>query len=263
MINLMIWIHAICLPTLAVGQSKDLPLPVEKFKIADRPAFMILPEKEKQKTPQPWILYAPTLSGYPDRHEQWMHQQFLNAGVAIAGVDIGEAYGSPKGREVFSKLYQELTMGKGFAKKPCLFGRSRGGLWVSSWAIENTDKVSGIIGVYPVFDFRTYPGLAKAASAYDLSAEELSKRSREFNPIERVDILAKAGIPIALIHGDEDKVVPLKENSEQLSKIYQVEGKEPLVKLIILKGQGHNFFEGFFKSQELVDFAIEKAKSGK
>ena len=42
---------------------------------------------------------------------------------------------------------------------------------------------------------------------------------------------------------------------------YQKEKQEGLVKLIILKGQGHNFFEGFFKSQEIVDFAISKAKN--
>jgi hypothetical protein len=34
------------------------------------------------------------------------------------------------------------------------------------------------------------------------------------------------------------------------------------VKLIVLEGQGHNFFEGFFRSQPLVDFAIAKAKEG-
>jgi hypothetical protein len=35
------------------------------------------------------------------------------------------------------------------------------------------------------------------------------------------------------------------------------------VKLIVAKGQGHNFWEGFFRCQELVDFAIARAKAGK
>ena len=35
-----------------------------------------------------------------------------------------------------------------------------------------------------------------------------------------------------------------------------------LVKLIVLEGQGHNYFEGFFRSQELVDFAIARARAG-
>ena len=75
-------------------------------------------------------------------------------------------------------------------------------------------------------------------------------------------MLAKAKVPVALIHGDVDKVVPLKENSAELVRRYQAEGAGDLVKLIVLEGQGHNMFEGFFRSQPLVDFAIAKAKEG-
>jgi dipeptidyl aminopeptidase/acylaminoacyl peptidase len=75
-------------------------------------------------------------------------------------------------------------------------------------------------------------------------------------------VLAKAKIPVALIHGAIDKVVPLKENSQEFFNQYKLENQQDLVKLIILKDQGHNFFEGFFHSQELVDFAIARAKAG-
>ncbi len=192
-----------------------------------------------------------------------MHEQFLAAGIAVAGVDVGEAYGSPKSHLVFDALYDRLTKQKNFASKPVLFGRSRGGLWVSSYAIAHPARVSGIIGIYPVYDFRTYPGLAQAAPAYGLTEAELTSRLDEFNPIARIDVLAKAKIPFAIIHGDDDKIVPLKENSAELQHRYKAVGQEALVKLIIANGQGHNFWEGFFHSQELVDFAIEKARGGK
>jgi alpha-beta hydrolase superfamily lysophospholipase len=191
-----------------------------------------------------------------------MHEQFVAAGVAVAGVDAGEAYGSPKSRALFDALYRELTGKRGFAAKPCLFGRSRGGLWVSSWAIANPERLAGIIGIYPVFDFRTYPGLTNAATAYGLSAAELEARNDELNPIARVDVLAKARVPAALIHGDVDKVVPLKQNSAEFVRRYKEAGAESLVKLIVLEGQGHSYFEGFFHSQPLVDFAITHARAG-
>ena len=35
--------------------------------------------------------------------------QFLENGIAIAGVDVGESYGSPEGVAVYSALYKELT----------------------------------------------------------------------------------------------------------------------------------------------------------
>ena len=247
----------------AAPPSGRLALPhTENFTVAGRPAFLYLPPPEKRSTPQPWIFYGPALAPYPDQAERWMHEQFVAAGVAVAGVDVGEAYGSPKSHVVFDALYRELTEKKGFAAKPCLFGRSRGGLWTSSWAITNPARVAGLIGIYPVYDFRTYPGLAKAAPAYDLTPEQLTARAAEFNPIERIALLAKAKVPVALIHGDGDKVVPLKENSAELVRRYQAEGAGDLVKLIILEGQGHNFFEGFFHSQLLVDFAVARAKTG-
>jgi alpha-beta hydrolase superfamily lysophospholipase len=105
---------------------------------------------------QPGVVRAedepPTLPGLPDAHEKWMHEQFLAAGVAVAGIDEGEAYGSPRGLELFTALHRELTDRRGFAVRPCLLGRSRGGLWVTSWAAENPDKVAGLAGIYPVFD---------------------------------------------------------------------------------------------------------------
>jgi alpha-beta hydrolase superfamily lysophospholipase len=133
---------------------------------------------------------------------------------------------------------------------------------VTSWAAENTDKVAGIAGIYPVFDFRTYPGVDKASPAYKKTAQELTAEIKQHNPIEQVGKLAAAKIPVFLIHGDEDKVVPLKENSAEFLARYDAAGAKELVTLVVPKGQGHNYWEGFFRCQELVDFAIKAAKAG-
>jgi len=241
---------------------KMLILPGEAFLVQDLPAFVLLPPEKERRTPQPWIMYAPTLAGYPDEHEKWMHEQFLAAGIAVAGIDVGESYGSPPGRKLFSALYEELTKKRGFAGKPCLLGRSRGGLWVTSWACDHPDQVAGIAGIYPVFDLRTYPGVAKAASAYGLKADELEAKLSENNPIERVGLLAKAKVPVFIIHGDDDKVVPLKQNSAELAARYEAAGAKDAVSLIVAKGQGHNYWEGFFRRPELIEFAIARARSG-
>src|ERR1043165_764525 len=111
--------------------SSRLELPGEKFEIDGRPAFLYLPERSKRSKPQPWIFYAPTLPPYPDAAERWMHEHFLEAGVAVAGIDVGEAYGSPESHMHFNALYDELVNKRNFAKKAVLLGRSRGGLWVS------------------------------------------------------------------------------------------------------------------------------------
>lgn len=247
----------------SVGPSPRLALSTrEKWTVDGHEAFVCLPENIAKDAPIPWLMYAPTLPGYPDGGEQWMFEQFLKAGIAIAGVDVGEGYGSPKTHATFDALYQELTTQRHFAKKPCLWGRSRGGLWVSSWAIAHPDKVAGILGIYPVFDWRSYPGVTNAAPAYGLTPMELRTKAAELDPIERIENLARAGIPMALIHGDIDKVVPLKPNSGEVVRRYTEIGAGGLVNLIVLEGHGHSFYEGFFHSDELVKFGIARARSG-
>lgn len=246
----------------ATDGPKKLILPGESFLIDGKPAFILWPAADKQKQPQAWVMYSPTLPGYPDQHEKWMHEQFLAAGVAVAGIDAGEAYGSPSGRNAMSLLYDELTQRRGFAEKPCLLGRSRGGLWASSWAIENPQRVAGIAGIYPVFDLRAYPGLEKAAPAYQLTKPELEASLAMHNPIAKADSLAKAKVPFYIIHGDEDTVVPLATNSAALQAIYQQNGSSDVFELLVIKGQGHNFWEGFFRCQALVDFVVKRAIAG-
>lgn len=246
-----------------VGTATRLNLPgTVNFSVAGRPAFVFLPPSNLRTHPQPWVLYAPTLPPYPDEAERWMHERFLAAGVAVAGVDLGETYGSPGSHVAIAALYRELAERHGFAAKPGVLARSRGGLMLGSWAAAHPDRVAGIAGIYPVFDFRSYPGLDRAAPAYGLNPAELGARSAEFNPVERAGALAAARVPVFLLHGDVDTVVPLPANSGAFAAKYGEAGAAGALKLVVLPGQGHNMFEGFFRSQELVDFAIARAKEG-
>ena len=241
---------------------KQLILPGDVFMAGGHTAFLFTPAAEATATgPKPWILYSPTLASYPDKAEQWMHEQFTKAGVAVAGIDTGESYGSPKGVAAAEALHAEMVK-RGYAKKPALLGRSRGGLWATAWAIAHPELTAGVGGIYPVYDWRTYPGVAKAAPAYGLTAEALAAKAADLNPIERIDVAAKAGVPFCIIHGDEDTLVPLEPNSARLKSRYEAAGKGDLVNLIIAKGQGHTFWEGFFHCQELVDFLLARAKAG-
>ncbi len=245
---------------------KNLILPGESFVIEGYSAFIFPSVETKEhntasEKSKPWILYAPTLAAYPDEAERWMHEQFTAAGVAVAGIDSGESYGSPAGIRCTERLHAEMVK-RGYSKKTCAFGRSRGGLWASAWAIAHPELCAGIAGIYPVYDWRTYPGAESAAVAYGLSQEQLLSKVDELCPIERITVAARAGIPVFIIHGDADTVVPLDRNSAELKKRYESVGAGKLVELEVVKGQGHNFWEGFFRSTKLVAFAIAQAKAG-
>lgn len=240
----------------------EQPLSAQLFKVNGRPAFVMMPPSSLRRRPQPWIWYAPTLPGLPDEHETWMHQKFLDAGIAVAGIDVGESFGNRTGRDYFSDFYQEMTERRGFSSRVVLLGRSRGGLMVVNWAVEHPENVAGIAGIYPVIDFRTYPGIDAAAKAYGLTSAQLAERSASQNPIERIEALAKSRVPALLIHGDMDTVVPLKENSLEFVRRYELAGARDAVRIIVAEGQGHNYWEGFFRCEELIEFAINRARNG-
>ena len=120
-----------------------------------------------------------------------------------------------------------------------MLARSRGGLTLYSWACENANRVACIAGIYPVCDLRSYPGLDKASKAYGLNGAELEKQLDQHNPVMRLAPLAKACVPIFHIHGDVDKVAPLKENSEEIAKRYKELGGT--MKLQVIKGRAIMF----------------------
>ena len=67
-------------------------------------------------------------------------------------------------------------------------------------------------------------------------------------------------VPVFIIHGTEDSVVPLSANSEALEKIYASKGAASLIKVIKAEGQGHSHWPGFFTNEKLVDFLIQRAR---
>ena len=89
-----------------------------------------------------------------------------------------------------------------------------------NWAAENPTKVKCIAGIYPVCDLRSYPGLNRAAPAYGMNTHELEKSLKINNPVEKLKPLADSKVPILHIHGNIDRVVPLKSNSGDVAKRY-------------------------------------------
>lgn len=234
---------------------KRLPLPGERFWIGAHAAFAI--PAAAPACGQRWLLYAPTLPPYPDRHERWLFEQLTAAGVAIAGVDVGESYGSPTGVALFAALCDHLAA-RGWSRTPVLLARSRGGLQQLAFASAHPDRVAAIAGIYPVCDLASYPGLARAAPAFGRTEQELAARLARHNPIDRLAAIAAAHISIFVIHGDQDRTVPLEANSGALAERYRALGGP--VELEVAAGRGHDGWTGFFRSTRLRDFVVQHAR---
>ncbi len=262
------WIEALeldSMPAVAADDprrvQKRLPRPGTTLTLGGRTAFLIEPPAATRREGRtPWVWYAPTLAPYPGAAEGWMIDRLLAAGVAIAGIDVGESYGSPDGTLGFDVLHAHLAGDRDFSPRPVFLARSRGGLMAYSWAAAHPELVAGIGGIYPVCDLRSYPGLERAAPAFKLSPADLSGRLTEFNPVDRLTALAAAGVPILHLHGDQDRTVPLEANSAEVARRYHALGG-PMT-LRVFEGRGHDMWEGWFQSAELADFLRDRAILG-
>ena len=108
---------------VAAELTKTLVVPGEVFAVDGKTAFVFTPAADAvPKGPKPWILYGPTLPAYPDEAEKWMHERFTAAGVAVAGIDTGESYGSPVGVKAMEALHAEMVR-RGYATKPAFLGQ--------------------------------------------------------------------------------------------------------------------------------------------
>ena len=83
----------------------------------------------------------------------------------------------------------------------------------------------------------------------------------DFNPPENLGGLAKAGVPMFLLHGDSDRVVPYNDNSALIKAAYEKSGGEIEVKIV--PGKGHAEVPEFFRDQDLLEFIFKHAKEKK
>ena len=214
------------------------------------------PAKDK-----PWLWYAPALNGGVSIVQHKLYADACQqAGIAIAGYDLGEVRGAPKSAAQFTKFYDEMVK-RGYSSKPILLGQSRGGMMTLTWAFRNPDKVKAWIGIYPVCNLASWPlknSKVQTLGDFEMTESELTFRLKEFNPIDNLAGLAAAKVPMFAVHGDNDVVVPHKDNTLLLKERYEALGGKFTVKIV--PGEGHKVGPSFFECPELVTFLLNEGK---
>lgn len=234
-----------------------LPKVAEKFEVSGYTAFLYAaPTPVKGK---PWVWFAPTLKGVSLAQRKAYFEAFLNAGVSIAGFDLGEVRGAPASTALFTLFYEEMVR-RGFSPKPILIGQSRGGLMMLGWGMRHPDKVGAFVGIYPVCNLATWgmKNLPVTLADYMMTEAELRARLSEFNPLDNLKGLAQNKVPMFVVQGDADKAVPHEENAVLLKERYEAAGGPFTMRLI--HGEGHKVSPSFFENQELVAFVLQQAK---
>jgi hypothetical protein len=235
--------NAMKVPTKIAGTYRGGTL--IELRVRDRIAFLIKPTA-KVDPQKRWLWDFPFWLAINDGFGNVAHRFYvehaLAAGFHVAGVDVGPSCASPAAAAVCQEFYEQLVSKYGLHKRARLLSHSHGGLIEYGWAFRHPTCVDRIGGMCPATDFRTYPGLSNVLAApakglgYDLSLAELEKRSAEFNPVDNLAPLAKAGVKILQLHGDHDTLIPTEANSLELARRYRALGGD--VQIVLLKNLG-------------------------
>jgi pimeloyl-ACP methyl ester carboxylesterase len=250
------------IPTKIAGTYQEGELVA--LRIHDRNAYVIKPTG-KVDPKKRWIWIFPFWLGINDGHGRLHHEfyvgHYLAAGFHVAGIDVGTSCGSPTAAQVCERFYKTVVADYGLNRRARLEVQSNGGLIGYAWAFRHPDCVDRIGGICPVTDFRTWPpgGLESVRQApdqglgYNLTLAQLTARQAEFNPIDNLAPLARAGVKILHIHGDRDELVPMKANATELAERYRVLGGS--AEVVVLPGLGHGGMP-LYESQPLLKFLL-------
>lgn len=216
------------------------------------------------KTPapgRPWVWHGEFFG-----HKPAPDVALLDQGFHVAYVKIPDMLGSPGAVEIWDAVYAELVGRYKLDPKPALVGLSRGGLYCYAWAVANPHKVSCIYADAPVCDFKSWPGgkgkgrgdpknwaLVMKLWGFKDEAEALAYGG---NPVDRLEPLARAGVPLLHVFGDADDVVPWEENTGLVETRYRALGGP--ITLIRKPGVGHHP-HGLEDSAPIVDFIRKHA----
>jgi len=225
------------------------------FVVAGQPAILIVP---KTSAPgKPWVWRA---EWFGDRHAPQVSLALLEQGWHLAYINASDRYGSPAAMAIFDAFYKRLTQDFGLASKMVIEGFSRGGLYAFNFAADWPDRVAALYLDAPALDLRLWPGYKTArwpdvAAAYGLTVEQLE--TAKVSPLDRIDPVVKAGIPIIGVAGDADVLVSYADNLALLAERYRAAGGT--IEVIVKPGAGHSP-HSLPDPKPIVDFILKHAK---
>jgi pimeloyl-ACP methyl ester carboxylesterase len=218
--------------------------------------------RRRQPAPgRPWVWHGEFFG-----HKPAPDIALLGKGFHIVYMRVPDMLGCPRAVEHWNAFYRELTRKYGFAKKVALVGLSRGGLYCYHWAAANPEKVACIYGDAPVCDFKSWPGgkgkgkgsrrdwkLVLDCYGFKSESEALAY---DKNPVDNLEPLAKANVPLLHVYGDADDVVPWEENTGLVAERYRKLGGS--ITLIVKPGVGHHP-HGLDDPKPIVEFIAQHA----
>lgn len=151
----------------------------------------------------------------------------LKKGYAVVYYRISDLYGSEEAVRRMAAFQPMVEEKYRLASQAVLFGFSRGGLYALHYAAKYPERAASLYLDAPVVDIYSWPGgfgLSEGAAAEWEECRALWDRTRdEYRRIvdSAIRTLLAWGVPLIMVAGGKDEVVPYAENGAILQAAYE------------------------------------------
>ncbi|QJD86460.1 alpha/beta fold hydrolase [Cohnella herbarum] len=193
-------------------------------------------------------------------------REMASRGWHLVYIRMSDLYGGAEAVELMSEFHEQVVAKYELSDKPVLIGFSRGGLYALHYAAKYDKKVSMIYMDAPVIDIRSWPG---GKGSGKVSRREWKECKRAFHLSEQsieeyesilesaIARIANENIPMILVAGDSDDIVPYDENGQRIVDSYR--NRNATFEVILKPGIGHHP-HGLNPPDEIVRFITDHAR---
>lgn len=180
-----------------------------KFEFGGYTATVISPEKPNGK----WIWKTEFLHAFEDAE-----LKLLEMGYTRVTYGIHNMWGSWRAVRLMHAFHDHVVKEFSLSEKCILFGFSRGGTYAFNYALTYPEKVEKVYLDAPVLDLGSITNadrlLVEIYNEYSL--DKVSVEAHKDSPVRNLDEFFKNGIPLLIIAGDSDDIVPYDKNAKKL-----------------------------------------------
>ena len=224
------------------------------FKFEDKDATLVLPNEPNEK--RNWLFKTEYFGAFPA-----LEIEMLKRGYAVANVRNSTRWCKKEDTERQARFATYLQKEFNLAEKCIPVGMSCGGMQAVFLAAKHPELISAVYIDAPVINLLSCPGdLGKANGKMweefeDDTGISLSQLIgyRE-HPLDFVPKMIENGIPVFLVAGDSDGVVPFDENGELLYNLYKKANAD--ITLILKPGCDHHP-HGLEDNTPIIDFILK------
>jgi len=209
------------------------------FLFEGREAILILPKEENKCSK--WLLKTEYFDAFPQ-----FEIEMVKLGWHLAFISNKTRWCLDEDLDLKARFADFLNEEFGLYGKCVPVGMSCGGLIGTKFAARYPEKVSCLYIDAPVLNLLSCPGgigIGSEGISYDEYFQATGRTISELicyreHPIDKMPILLENKMPIIMVAGDSDPVVPYCENGAILEKFYKENGGE--IEIHIKPGCAHH-----------------------